>query len=375
MALRVRLPSLNKTSIVLPAVQPRLRPTATAALARFYRIALVVLASWWVSSCTCTNKRAGRAASLLISEIQSGLAPLEATRAAPPTPTQRAFLDYYRIHTAANAVQFGTFKSGPQSLAAYLFHPPRPSRGTVMVVHGYLDHVGRAWSLINRLTADGYTVAVYDQPGHGLSGGRRVSVRDFSVYQTAFTSFLRVVRSELPPPYHVVAHSLGGTVIAEHLLLTETTPLHRAILLAPVVRDALPGPIQFLGRAVSPVIDYVPRVSLGSSTDPLYEEHVKNDPLRFRCVSTRWTRALYRWRLEMEAVPPSARTLLILSAEFDTVTDNAFSNRWLARAFPNARFETITGARHHLLNEAGPIRAGVLDRITAELRSPRHPNP
>ena len=46
-------------------------------------------------------------------------------------------------------------------------------RGTVLLVHGLGEHVGRYDALARRLNAWGFAVRGYDQYGHGESGGPR----------------------------------------------------------------------------------------------------------------------------------------------------------------------------------------------------------
>ena len=239
----------------------------------------------------------------------------------------------------------------------------------MIFVHGYLDHSACGHHLINRLVAEGYNVATYDHPGHGLSGGRRVSTDDFAIYEETLSDFVNIAQSELPAPYDVVAHSMGGTVVIDHLQAHQSTPLRRIILIAPMIKDGSPKHLKRFCHAISPLVDYLPRFPENSSSDPELAACIKSDPLQSRYVSTHWSRSFSRWRRQdrIRQATPSDRSPLVISAGIETVIDEPASNRWMRNAFPNGRFVTIDGAHHQLLNEAEAKRAQVLNMICDEL--------
>ncbi len=281
---------------------------------------------------------------------------------------QRAYLDFYGIHADSENFRFGTFESGGLTLSCQLLHSPTNGKGTVILVHGYLDHSGCLRHLINRLAAEGYNVAVYDHPGHGLSEGKQVSIDDFATYESAFSDLLAHVRSRMPPPYDVVAHSMGGTVVVDHLLNHPDSSLRRVVLVAPMIRDATPWVFRRFGHTISPLVDYLPRIAEKTSSDLAFCAGLKTDPLESRVVSTRWSRSFIRWQRKSLNAPQSTRSPLITEAEIDTVIDGAYTHQWLHRTFPASRFVQIEGGRHHLLNEAQPLREHVLDIVSEELR-------
>ncbi|MCX7787732.1 MAG: alpha/beta hydrolase, partial [Spirochaetes bacterium] len=63
--------------------------------------------------------------------------------------------------------------------------PRNHVRGTVFLVHGYLDHSG-SWSpVIKKILSERFVVVALDLPGHGVSGGIRGDIEDFSQYGEA----------------------------------------------------------------------------------------------------------------------------------------------------------------------------------------------
>ena len=88
-------------------------------------------------------------------------------------------------------------------------------RGTVLVVHGLGEHIGRYEELAQRLNRAGWNVVGYDQRGHGASGGRRGDVpdaqallRDLACVIDAIAADVRLKAGRLV----LLGHSMGGLV-------------------------------------------------------------------------------------------------------------------------------------------------------------------
>ena len=91
-----------------------------------------------------------------------------------PVPSDEIYFEHYGLDFPGVSHTFGRLESRGRRLAGHVFLPDEP-RGTVVVLHGYLDHVGVHSRLIRFLLGTGHAVAAYDMPGHGLSSGRRAS--------------------------------------------------------------------------------------------------------------------------------------------------------------------------------------------------------
>lgn len=340
--------------------------------ARICRAACLALSLVFLScfqiACTCVNKNADPLVSAAIAQAKSDLKPLESPASAALTRDQRKYFQYYRIQMVREP-KLGSFSSGDLLLAGQFHRPSRfdSGKGTVVVVHGYFDHAGTAANLINRLVEEGYHVAVYDHPGHGLSEGRHVSVRDFETYSVAFSDFLGMVSEHLPGPYDVVAHSMGSTVVIDHLNMGECSSIRKMVFLTPLIRDMKPKSLHTLGAIISPFSDYLGRIREDNTTNQEYLEFSARDPLQYACVSTRWSVAFNRWRREARDFGPRSEAPLVIYAGSDAVVNNEVGQAWMKRAFPSHRNRVIEGGRHQLLNDPLPIREKVLDLICREL--------
>ncbi|MCV2370305.1 alpha/beta hydrolase [Roseateles oligotrophus] len=90
-----------------------------------------------------------------------------------------------------------------------------PARGTVLIVHGLGEHIGRYETLAARLNSWGWHVVGYDQRGHGASGGPRGDVVDGECLLRDLALVIDELR--LDPqlgrsPLILLGHSMGGLV-------------------------------------------------------------------------------------------------------------------------------------------------------------------
>ena len=154
--------------------------------------------------------------------LRDRLPQLSTWSAAPP----RLFHDYdeeYGFDSLAERRVAGTFTSDSFTEVGQCFLPDS-SCGTVFFLHGYLDHTG---TLINGITAcfnARWAVAAMDLPGHGLSGGERGAIDDFSEYAAAFDRFFLLAAPHLKQPFVFIGHSTGvvpspwSTCAGKHLV-------------------------------------------------------------------------------------------------------------------------------------------------------------
>ncbi len=94
----------------------------------------------------------------------------------------------------------------------------------VLLAHGWGGNAAQMRAFVFPLLAAGYRVIAYDQPAHGLSGGRLTGLPDFAEVMSEVAWYHGEVRA-------VIAHSLGGAAAA--LALARGLPLEKAVLVSP----------------------------------------------------------------------------------------------------------------------------------------------
>jgi alpha-beta hydrolase superfamily lysophospholipase len=135
------------------------------------------------------------------------------------------------------------------------------ARGTVLIVHGLGEHIGRYAALAAALNAAGWHVAGYDQRGHGASGGPRGSIaRSDSLLLDLARVIDHVREQRRPGPLVLLGHSMGGLVaarfVAEALMPAPAAwsrPVDALVLSSPALQAELTW-LQKLRLAVGSVV-------------------------------------------------------------------------------------------------------------------------
>ncbi len=301
-----------------------------------------------------------------LEKVRKELRPLQFHAAPPFSQDEREYFSYYGLEVHNSEHLFGTFSSGDKLLAAHVFKTEMP-KGTVILLHGYFDHSGAWKHFIKEMIARGYNVAVYDQPGHGLSSGERADIDNFSEYVSVFEEFLRICERNLPGPQHLVAHSMGSAIALDYLLNANQKTLDKVVLLAPLVHTSYWNLAKFghsLGKHLS---DSVPRASPKTSSDEEFLEFSRNDPLQAERVPTKWFSALVEWNKRIVANDPSTLQLMVIQGTLDTTVDWKYNIDFIKEKFPRADILMIEGGGHHLINETIPVRMEVIQIIAEYL--------
>jgi len=305
------------------------------------------------------------------SNIRASLPPLEFTATPSPSAATMTYFNAYGLHTTEHLHRFGTFTSGQFELAAHMYLPASP-RATVILMHGFFDHTGTIAQTIHHLLDQGYAVAAYDMPGHGLSSGQAAHIEDFADYHQSLDDFIRLCQQHMPPPYHALAHSTGAAVVTTHLL-TEPAKrdLDKVILVAPLVRSAFWHLSAASANFFDIFMDAVPRVFRQNSSDEAFLESVRADPLQAHQTSFEWMDALVAWNERIAKYPPSDKPLLIIQGDQDSIVDWDYNLEFLREKFPNAAVAMVPGGKHQLFGEQLKVRRQVYQFIDAELNSAR----
>lgn len=240
---------------------------------------------------------------------------------------------------------------------------PRQPRGTLVLLHGFYDHVGLFRHLIAWGLRCGLAVVACDLPGHGLSSGARASIQDFAHYQATLDGLFDQAKvMGLPRPWHVLGQSTGGAIVIDHALHSGgASPVDgRLMLLAPLVRPRAWGVARLSYHMLSPFVSSITRRFSENSTDPDFLPFLQADPLQPLRLPTAWVGALIRWIARVEAAPASGLSPVIVQGEQDMTVDWQHNLRVLEAKFKQPKVLRLPLARHHLANEAVAIREAYL---------------
>ncbi|HSC68686.1 MAG TPA: alpha/beta hydrolase [Cellvibrio sp.] len=283
-----------------------------------------------------------------------------------------AYLDYYGINFAKTrpglSHGFGALDTGGFRIATHYWLPANPT-GTLVVIHGYYDHVGLFGRAIEFGLAQGKAVLAFDLPGHGLSSGERVAIDSFDQYADVLEALLTAAQPLLPAPYGALGQSTGGSVLLNYLWRYDAPRiaprLQHIALCAPLVLPRAWGGGRIVYQLVHRFVTRVPRGRSRNSHNPDFLRFVdEQDCLQSHTLSVRWVGAMKAWNRQFRAFPSLPdKSVLVLQGTDDQTVAWRYNLRQIARKLPRARLYFIEGARHQLVNESDEYRQQVMAKL------------
>jgi len=251
--------------------------------------------------------------------------------------------------------------------------PDEAPRGTLILVHGLKDHLGRYDELAARANALGLSVRGFDLRGHGRSGGARAWVASFEDYLGDLDVVLGDLRPQLPDlPVFLFGHSMGGAIVARYVL-ARSPRVAGVILSAPALRPPAQisrfavGLTKLLGR-VAPHAAIFRLPNQDFSRDPAIVRAMDADPLISQAPAPARTAAeLLRtmaWIRDRES--GFSTPVLALHGSADRLTHPDGSRAFVELVPARSKtLRTYPGLYHDLFHE--PERATVLDDLAGWL--------
>ncbi|MCO5091384.1 alpha/beta fold hydrolase [Bosea sp. (in: a-proteobacteria)] len=261
----------------------------------------------------------------------------------------------------------------------------RPVRGTVVLVQGRAEFIERYSETIAELRRRGFHVLAFDWRGQGGSQRfvrrrRKGHVGRLKHYQADLALAMNEMRSRLPAPYFVLAHSMGAALCLDAARFGRL-PVSRMVALAPMLGIAMiphPGRAKVLaglfywlglGRA------FVPGGGdTAIATRPFEGNRLTADPARYARNSAlsaaarelsigdptvAWVRTAFRLMARL-AAPSAALEVkvptLVIAAGRDPVVSTPAIERFAARLKTGPAL-VLPEARHEILMESDEIRA------------------
>ncbi|WP_158738440.1 alpha/beta hydrolase [Alteribacillus sp. YIM 98480] len=277
--------------------------------------------------------------------------------------TIKKYVDKYNL--PHENVKYEWVKYDDSSLFFQLFSPTHPleRKKTVLFLHGFFDHTGTNAALIWHLLNQGYSVAAFDLPGHGLSGGERFKVDSFQQYQNALESILKTLRKRGITELHGVGHSTGGAILADYLLTSGPAPFKKVCLISPLIRSNQWWVSKLSTPLVSLFRDELPRRFRMNSGNTAFMKKLKADPLQGKIISLKWVDAMFEWEKQLKAKAPINHNILILQGTEDQTVDWKHNLEAYLKLFPRAKRMLVDEGSHHLINERKEQRTVVYDLI------------
>ncbi|WP_108501585.1 alpha/beta fold hydrolase [Paracoccus indicus] len=270
--------------------------------------------------------------------------------------------------------------------------------GTVLLFPGRTEYVEKYAPIAHRLTDEGYAVLAIDWRGQGMSDRlqddpRPGHITEFSDYQRDVEQMVAVAgQHELPRPWHLLAHSMGGCIALAALM--NGLPVKSAAFSAPMWGISL-RPFQHgAARGIASLAGRIGRggnvvPGSGGASDTYVLDESFNDNLltgnvdewaRLVREAANWPQltiggASFDWvgqalnecsRLSRLA-SPDIPMLVALGSEEKVVAAQAIRDR--AKRWPNGRLLEIAGARHEIMIETTDRRNQFMAAMLAHFRA------
>ena len=237
-------------------------------------------------------------------------------------------------------------------------------RATVVLVHGLGEHIGRYEHVATWFASRGFSVAGFDQRGHGRSDGARGALRAIDDPFTDLALVVDAVRAD-GRPLILLGHSAGGAFAARFVVESRSV-VDGLVLSSPALAADL-STFQRIQLAIGTLL--APSLAQGNGLDANSISHdtavvraYREDPLVHDRVTARLARAILdSGRVVSEAAPRwRVPTLLLYSGDDHLVASrgsDAFAAAAPRHVVESERFDALY---HEILNEgaaAAPVYA------------------
>lgn len=283
-------------------------------------------------------------------------------------PLLLSYTNHYNLPGQEPELNFylGTLEVNQQSIFSAAWEPP-VSKGTAIIVHGYLDHLGLFSPLINHLLNQDLTVVCFDLPGLGLSDGERASIDDFADYTLVLDHIVKLCQQRFVEPLHSLGQSTGGAILLKHLLDADKNapyPFASLNLLAPLLHPKGWWLNRHLLPIVTPFRKALKRRFGESSHDTEFLAFLREkDFFQPKEMPMQWFVAAENWAKEFEACDGSNYPVTIIQGTSDQTLDWRYNLEVFAEKLPQMQLQIIEDAYHHMANEEPSLRKQIFEAM------------
>jgi lysophospholipase len=286
--------------------------------------------------------------------------------------------------------------SDKMRIRAAVWSPEGADRGTVLLFPGRTEYIEKYGDSAGSLADRGYTTVAIDWRGQGLADrmlpDRRLGhVEKFTDFQKDVAAVVDMALAlELPRPWHLVGHSMGGAIGLRALF--EGLPVASSCFTGPMWGIAMAPAMRPFGEFmtyVGPWIGLRNRIVPTTAIDgyvlsnPFEDNQLTTDPDMFRMMqeqlkthpdlvlggpTVNWlSEAVKECRALARKPSPDLPCLTFLGTN-ERIVDTAAIHRRMA-IWPKGRLEMVEGGEHEVLMEPPKIRNRVFDQMVELFQS------
>lgn len=239
-----------------------------------------------------------------------------------------------------------------------MWFPDHP-KANIIFVHGLGDHIGRYAEFVKYFIGRNFGMCLYDQRGHGRSGGRRVHCRSFSDYLRDLSMMIERVHESYPNvPLYLIGHSFGGQV-AINFVARYSKGLRGVVALSPNIEPLIKIP-NWKKKLADKISRFLPATKFHTeinaanfSHDENVVESAKKDPFMSWHVTARLGTELLK---NLEQLPRMAFQvkvpILFMHGSDDRICSSEATRKFYHSILTqNKDLKIYPGLYHELLNE------------------------
>lgn len=268
--------------------------------------------------------------------------------------------------------------------------PRENARGTVLLFPGRTEFIEKYARFAGEIGEQDYAVITIDWRGQGLADrllddARVGHIGTFADYQKDVAAMVEAAQAlDLPRPWHVLAHSMGGAIALRSLIedldvlsASFTGPMW-GILMSPVMRQ-LARALYYgtgwlgMGHKLPPTAEYQNYIVASefegntlTNTEDMWNymktQVVQYPELALGGPSIHWLgEAMRECQYLMRAHPPSLPAICFVGEDEAIVERDAMRDRMAN--WPGGSFHVIDNAQHEVLMEGPETRALVIQQM------------
>lgn len=273
---------------------------------------------------------------------------------------------------------------------------PGGEQGTVLLLPGRTEYIEKYGRAAADLVARGYTTVSIDWRGQGLADRALADkmsghVDDFSAYQKDLDALLKLVHDQnLPRPYFILAHSMGGCIALRGLM--RDLPVQAAAFTAPMwgismapwmrpIAIAVTTGATWLGQkhryapgtTAKTYVQEAPFAGNVLTTDADMYAYMRTQvglhpDLALGGPSMGWLNAALAECHALSLLPsPDVPALCALGTAERVVDTSPIHLRM--RHWPNGRIDLYPNAEHEIMMETPAMRLRLFDSVAAHFRN------
>lgn len=262
------------------------------------------------------------------------------------------------------------FRTNDQLALYFKATTVKPSKASIVFVHGVGEHIGRYAETFQDFSEQGYSCFGFDQRGFGRSEGERGHINSFSDYVEDLAKFIDdIVIQEPAKAVFLLGHSMGSIVALAYALKYATKIQGLLIFSCPLKLASYSANLGgFIAQGGSIIM---PKLKLPNLIDPqALSNNLTNiqafitDPYAFNKVSINWLR---EFKLARAHVLNHAQHIMlpVLINHGDADHIAALSGAkalFAALGTTDKTLHVYPGLKHELLNHCPAEKAKVLEQ-------------